>query len=82
MEAAESEEEVPSSAFYGVWGTILGANALAIWCEFQMGPDESLLQGLATAQIPENKKEEQEEELSIPYIRRNTTKYRISIQYR
>ena len=32
-----------------VWGAILGVNVLAIWCEFQMTPDTSLLQGLATA---------------------------------
>jgi hypothetical protein len=77
--AAQEEEHVGIYGTCGILGAIVGANALAIWCEFQMTPDQSLLQGLAT--LKNTKPKPQDEDIESPYTRRRTTKFRISIHY-
>jgi len=68
---------------YGVWVAIVGANVLGIWCECQMTPEQSLLQGLASAEIPKRKKEsetvKEEEPLSMSH--RQSSKLRVHIQW-
>ena len=59
-ESSTTSEEPMSKWAYSIWGVILGANALAIWCEMQMTCEQSLLQGLATAQVPEKQQQQEE----------------------
>jgi hypothetical protein len=81
--AAANEEEHVSACGLGMFlGVLFGANALAIWCEFQMTPNESLLQGLATAEFPTSTQEGQDDgDTRASMCRHGTTKLRISFQH-